>query len=104
MIDRQTAFITFYDEQTGQVKFCVVPRPFVQTAINRVMAITVPPDAPEHSSAPFTDDDARKLGGMAIMALSGPNPELRSRLQISTEAPVNWSHRDPSKKTQCRGS
>lgn len=99
MKDRQTAFITFYDEETGQVKFCVVPRPLVQTAISRVMAIAVPPDAPEHSTAAFTDDDARKLGGMAIMALSGPNPELRSRLQISTETPVDWSHRAPPEQT-----
>ncbi|NML35360.1 hypothetical protein [Paraburkholderia antibiotica] len=94
MSDRQTAFITFYDEATGQVKFCVVPRPLVQTAIDRVISITVPPDAPEHPAAPFTDEDARELGGMAIMSLAGPNPELRSRLQISTETPLNWSHRD----------
>lgn len=95
MSQRQTAFISFYDEHSGQVKFCVVPRQFVQSAIDRVMTISVPPDAPEHSDIPFTDEDARKLGGMAIMAIAGANPELQSRLQITTEVPMEWRPTKP---------
>ncbi|WP_321876022.1 hypothetical protein [Paraburkholderia bannensis] len=98
MSHQQTAFISFYDEHSGQVKFCVVPRQFVQAAIDRVMTISVPPGAPEHSDIPFTDEDARKLGGMAIMAIAGANPELRSRLQITTEAPVEWTPPAPREK------
>lgn len=98
MNQRQTAFVSFYDEHSGQVKFCVVPRQLVQSAIDRVMAISVPPDAPEHSDMPFTDEDARKLGGIAIMAIAGANPELRSRLRITTEAPVEWTSSKPSAK------
>jgi hypothetical protein len=48
----QSAFISFYDEHGGQVKFCVVPRQFFQSTIDRVPAISVPPDAPEHSDIP----------------------------------------------------
>ncbi|SMG45151.1 hypothetical protein [Paraburkholderia susongensis] len=87
----QTAFIAFFDEHTGQVKFCVVPRQFVQSAIDRVMTISVPPDAPEHSDTPFTDEDARKLGGIAVLTIAGANPELQERLQITTEAPMEWT-------------
>ncbi|MBB5456841.1 hypothetical protein [Paraburkholderia sp. Cpub6] len=96
MSQRQTAFISFFDEHTGQVKFCVVPRQFVQTAIGRVMAISVPPDAAEHSDAPFTDEDTRKLGGLAVLSLAASNPDLRSRLQITTEAPMVWTPAKPS--------
>jgi len=91
MSQRQNAVISFFDERTGQVKFCVVPRQFVQATIDRVMAISVPPDAAENSDAPFTDEDARKLGGMAVLSLAAANPELRARLQITTEAPMNWT-------------
>ncbi|WP_233879034.1 hypothetical protein [Paraburkholderia flagellata] len=95
MSQRQTAFISFYDEHSGQVKFCVVPRQFVQSAIDRVMTISVPPDAPEHSDMAFTDEDARKLGGMAILAIAGANPDLQSRLQITTEVPMEWRPTKP---------
>jgi hypothetical protein len=95
MTQRQTAVISFFDEHTGQVKFCVVPRQFVQAAIDRVMAISVPPDAPEHTDAPFTDEDARKLGGMVVLSLAAANPDFRSRLRITTEAPMNWTQPKP---------
>ncbi|MFD1558057.1 hypothetical protein ACFSHT_20910 [Paraburkholderia silviterrae] len=98
MSQRQTAFVSFYDEHSGQVKFCVVPRQFVQSAIDRVMTISVPPDAPEHSDIPFTDEDARKLGGMAILAIAGANPELQARLQITTEVPMEWTPPEPPAK------
>ncbi|WP_028220594.1 hypothetical protein [Paraburkholderia oxyphila] len=97
MSQRQTAFITYFDEHSGQVKFCVVPRHFVQSAIDRVMCISVPPDAPEHTDSPFTDEDARKLGGMAILAIAGANPELQARIQITTEMPMEWKPTKPSK-------
>jgi hypothetical protein len=93
----QMAFISYYDEQAGQIRFCVVPRKFIQSSIDRVMSIAVPPDAPEHSAEPFTDEDARKLGGMAILTLAGPNPELRARLRITTDEPMQWPNRPPAK-------
>jgi hypothetical protein len=91
MNKHESAFISFYDEASGQVKFCVVLRDRVQAAIDRALTMSVPPDAPEHSQELITDEDARKLGGMAILVHAKAHPELRERLRITTEAPMNWT-------------
>ncbi|MFM0720904.1 hypothetical protein PQQ53_12225 [Paraburkholderia strydomiana] len=67
MSKSELALISFYDEESGQVKFCVVPRSHVEASVERAVTISVPPDAAEHSSAPITDEDARKLDGMALL-------------------------------------
>ncbi|NML33413.1 hypothetical protein [Paraburkholderia antibiotica] len=95
MNKRESAFISFYDKETGQVKFCVVLRERVQAAIDRALTLTLPPDAPDHSQAPFTDEDARKLGAMALLAHGNAHPELRERLEITTEAPMDWTPVEP---------
>jgi hypothetical protein len=89
------ASIVFYDEDTQQLKMCTVLRSHVQTAIDRAMAVTIPPDVPEHSEQPLTDEDARKLGGMLMLMQGFSNPGLREKLHITTDEPVNWSHRTP---------
>ena len=94
-MSNESAFISYYDEQTQQIKFCVVQRASVQTAIDRALTIPVPPDTPENSDTPITDEIARKLGGMAILCHTKAHPELRTRLQITTEAPMVWTPPKP---------
>ncbi|WP_027817429.1 hypothetical protein [Paraburkholderia bannensis] len=91
----ERASIVFYDADTQQLKICTIPRSRVESAIERGMALTIPPDAPENSDAPVTDEDARKLGGMAILVQAIAHPELRARLQITTEAPMEWDTPKP---------
>jgi len=92
---REFAFISFYDEDTQQVKFCVVPRQHVQASIDSAVTLTAPPDAPENSTEPITDEDARKLGGIAYLCHAREHVELRQRLQITTEQPVDWAPPKP---------
>jgi hypothetical protein len=91
MTNKDIAFVSFYDADVGQVKFCIVNRAQVQGAIDRALIITVPPDAAENSNEPITDDDARRLGGMAFLCHGKRHPELRARFQITTEHPVDWN-------------
>jgi len=95
MSKREFAFISFYDEATQQVKFCVVPRAQIQASIDRALVLSAPPDAPERPTDPITDEDARKLGGIAYMCHAREHVELRERLQITTEEPMNWSPTPP---------
>nr|WP_223965155.1 hypothetical protein [Burkholderia diffusa] len=91
----QRASIVFYDEDTGQLKVCNVLRSKIQTVLNSAMSMPVPPESSEHSDQPVTDEDARQLGGMLILLQGFANPELRDRLQISTDAPMNWTPMKP---------
>ena len=94
MIQPEKATIVFYDADTQQLKMCTVSRSSVQSAIDRAMTLTIPPDAPENSRERVTDEDARKLGGMAILIQAMTHPELRDRLRITTETPMNWTPPD----------
>ncbi|MBC8740813.1 hypothetical protein F6X40_29785 [Paraburkholderia sp. UCT31] len=96
LVSNESAFISYYDEQTQQIKFCVVQRAHVQSAIDRALTIPVPPDAPENSDTPITDEDARKLGSMAMLCHTKAHPELRARRQVTTEAPLVWTQVKPS--------
>jgi hypothetical protein len=91
MDKNEVAFVTFYDEETQQVKFSVVPRSHVRAAIDSSLALTIPPNAPDDASVTITDEDARRLGGMALLCHTKHHPELRDRLQITTAAPMNWA-------------
>jgi hypothetical protein len=95
------ATIIFYDEDTQQLKMCTVFRREVQAVIDREIArtggMTIPPDAPEHSTQLIGDEDARKLGGMAILMQAGVHAELRERVQITTAEPINWTPARPPK-------
>ncbi|MCC8396893.1 hypothetical protein LJ656_30410 [Paraburkholderia sp. MMS20-SJTR3] len=90
------ASIVFYDEDAQQLMICHVFRHEVQSVIDGAIARTggmrVPPDEPDHRTRPLTDEDARKLGGLAMLVQAGVNPELRERLQITTAEPVRWSY------------
>lgn len=90
-MDNESAFISYYDEHAQQVKFCVVPRALVQSAISRALSISIPPDVEAASSAEITDEDAGKLGGMALLCHTKAHPELRARLRITTAAPIDWT-------------
>lgn len=93
------ATIVFYDEDTQQLKLCTVFRREVQAVIDRELArsggMTIPPDALDHSSEPIGDEDARRLGAMAILMQAGAHEELRTRLQITTAEPVQWAPAKP---------
>jgi hypothetical protein len=93
------ATIVFYDDETQQLRMCTVFRREVQGVIDRELArsggMTIPPDAQEHSSQPIGDEDARKLGALAILMQAGVHDELRKRLQITTAEPVNWTPTKP---------
>lgn len=92
MDKNEVAFVTFYDEGTQQVKFCVVPRSQVRVAIDASLVLTVPPHVPDDDAAVIiTDEDARRLGGMALLCHTKHHPELRDRLQITTDTPLSWS-------------
>lgn len=91
------ASIIFYDERTQQLKMCTVLLRKVQAVINEEIArsggMTIPSDAPENSTRPIGDEDARKLGAMVMLMQARAHVELRERLQITTE-PVTGSTRD----------
>jgi hypothetical protein len=93
------ATIVFYDEGTQQLRMCTVFRREVQTVIDRELdrsgGMTIPPDAPEHSSQPICDEDARKLGAMAILMQAVVHDDLRKRLQITTADPIDWTPAKP---------
>ncbi|MFC0402856.1 hypothetical protein [Paraburkholderia rhizosphaerae] len=95
MKDTEIAFISFYDEDTQQVKFCVVPRSRVRLVIDSALALPIPPDAPGDAAVQITDEDARKLGAMALLCHTKRHPELRDRLRITTEAPLEWAPLTP---------
>jgi hypothetical protein len=81
--------ITYYDADTQTMRNCTVLRSHVQAAIDRASGISVPPDAEAFSEAPIKDEDARKLGGMIYLILAASYPELRARLQITTDSPMD---------------
>lgn len=94
------ATIVFYDEEMEQVRICTVFRKEVQAVIDREIArsggMTIPPDAEANDARPLTDEDARQLGGLAILMQAGVHPELRPRLQITTKVPVDWTPTKPA--------
>jgi hypothetical protein len=96
LVSNESAFISYYDEETQQIKFCVVPRARVQAAIDRALTLAVPPDSPENFDAPITNEDAHKLGCMALLCHTKAHPELQSRLQITAGAPMEWAPIKPS--------
>ncbi|WP_322053589.1 hypothetical protein [Paraburkholderia bannensis] len=93
------ATIIFYDEDVQQLRMCTVFRREVQSVIDREIArsggMMVPPDAEEHGSQPIGDEDARRLGAMAILMQAGVHAELRERLQITTAEPIDWTTPKP---------
>lgn len=91
LVSNESAFISYYDQETQQIKFCVVPRARVQVAIDRALTLAVPPDSPENSDAPITNEDAHKLGCMALLCHTKAHPELELRLQTIAGGPVEWA-------------
>jgi len=91
MVKGEVAFVSFYDSDTDQVRFCIVPRSRVQSAIDNALVMNVPPSAPDDSRDPLTDEDARKLGGMALLCHGKQHPELRERLKFAGAESVSWT-------------
>ncbi|MGC3025822.1 hypothetical protein ACPUER_11830 [Burkholderia sp. DN3021] len=89
------ATIVFYDEDTEQVTLCTVFRKDVQAVldreINQGVVITIPPHAEPNDGCEITDEDARRLGGMALLMQAGVHPELRDRLKFEEAQSVDWS-------------
>lgn len=95
MTKPRRATIVFYDEETEQVTLCTVFRKDVQAVLDREMnagvAITIPPHAEPNDGCPITDEDARRLGGVALLMQAGVHPELRERLTFTEAGSVDWS-------------
>ncbi|QYD67489.1 hypothetical protein KZJ38_14140 [Paraburkholderia edwinii] len=89
--EKEIAFVSFYDEETQLVKCCLVPRHKVRAAIDHASPVSIPLSAPDDSRAPITDEDARHLGGIALVCHTKLHPELLDRLQITFAAPVQWT-------------
>ncbi|WP_175838930.1 hypothetical protein [Burkholderia anthina] len=89
------ATIVFYDEKAEQVTICTVFRKDVQAVLDREMnvgvGVTIPPHAEPNDRCPITDEDARRLGGMALLMQAGVHPELRDRLKFAEAGAVDWS-------------
>jgi hypothetical protein len=95
---RRRVTISFYDEDTQQLQICTAPRERVQDAIDRAgIVFNVPPDAPDHSTAPVTDEHARQIGCMAILNQAKDHPELRPRLKLTPSEPMSWNSADRAK-------
>ncbi|KOE22386.1 hypothetical protein, partial [Burkholderia multivorans] len=63
-----------------------------QGAIDRAVSHEIEPQEPD---APIGDEHARVLGGMIFLILAAGYPELRSRLQITTKEPMDWTPPKP---------
>ncbi|KVR21649.1 hypothetical protein WK13_34495 [Burkholderia ubonensis] len=91
----QRATIVYYDEDTEQVTLCTVFRRDIETVLRREasqgVTLTIPPHAEPNDGCPITDEDARRLGGIALLMQATANPELRDRLQFKTEGPMDYS-------------
>lgn len=91
----QRATIVYYDEDTGQVTLCTVFRRDIEAVLRREaqngVTLTIPPHAEPKDGCPITDEDARRLGGIALLMQATANPELRGRLKFEEAQPINWS-------------
>jgi hypothetical protein len=98
MTKRPRATVIFYNEDLQQLQLCTVYRDEIQGAIERQLtrgsAMNVPLGS-DDCTAPITDDTLRQIGGMAVLNQASVHPELRDRLQITTEAPLNWTPTKP---------
>ena len=88
MSTREKALVTFYDEQTHSLKVCAVSKASIQSSIDQALILDMPPEQPDEA---ITDEHARQLGGMAVLLLATGIPELRARIRITTEEPMDWS-------------
>ncbi|WP_321918083.1 MULTISPECIES: hypothetical protein [unclassified Paraburkholderia] len=95
MTKRARATVIFYNEDTQQIQLCTVYRDEIGTAIDRQIArgsaMNLPLGEPDDSTTPITDDALRQIGGMAVLNQASVHPELRGRLKITTEAPIEWT-------------
>jgi hypothetical protein len=93
------ATIVFYNEETRQLQLCTVFREEIKGAIDRQIerrsAMNLPLGAADDSADPITDETLRQIGGMAVLNQASVHPELRARLQITTEAAIDWTPANP---------
>lgn len=89
------ATIVFYDEDTEQVTLCTVFRKDIQSVLDRELnagvAITIPPHAEPNDGCDITDEDARRLGGIALLMQAGVHTELRDRFKFKDADSVDKS-------------
>ncbi|MFT4070276.1 hypothetical protein, partial [Paraburkholderia sp.] len=97
--DELRATVIFYDEKTRQIQLCTVYRNEIKGAIDRQIARGSAMNLPlgsDDPTAPLTDETLRQIGGMAVLNQASVHPELRDRLQISLQYPVNWTSPKPA--------
>ncbi|TKC91208.1 hypothetical protein FAZ69_07575 [Trinickia terrae] len=99
MTKRSRATVIFYNEDTQQIQLCTVYRDEIKGAIDRQIerrsAMNLPLGEPDDSTAPITDDALRQIGGIAVLNQASVHPELRDRLRITLEQPINWTSAKP---------
>ncbi|WP_240158965.1 MULTISPECIES: hypothetical protein [Burkholderiaceae] len=98
MTQRLRATVIFYNEETQQLQLCTVYRDEIQGAIDRQIARGSAMNVPlgsDDPTAPLTDETLRQIGGMAVLNQASVHPELRGRLQVSLEHPVDWAPGKP---------
>ena len=98
MTKRLRATVIFYNEETQQVQLCTVHRDEIKGAIDRQIArgsVMNLPLGSDDPAAPLTDETLRQIGGMAVLNQASVHPELRDRLQISLQYPVDWAPAKP---------
>jgi hypothetical protein len=88
MADNDKVFILYYDDERDTFRYSWLRRSAVEPFLDRAPVDALPSPAP---GAPITDEDARLLGGMAFMSMTGGRQSLRDRLEITTAAPMDWT-------------
>jgi hypothetical protein len=87
MKKRSRAVIVYYDEDAGVLKAGTAFLADLMPSHGRMLSVDLPFD----SDDVITDEDARKVGGLAIMQIAAAIPELREKLRITTAQPMDWT-------------
>jgi hypothetical protein len=86
MSTQDNAFVTYYDENRDVFRYTWLRRSNIQPFLDRAAVDDLPVPQP---GGIIGDEEARKLGGLAILTLVGRRPDFRNRLQISTATPID---------------
>jgi hypothetical protein len=88
------AVIVIYDEDTQQMKLLSVARRSIAATIDKELArsggMNIPLGAEDGGEEGLTDEDARRVGCLAMLMHAAVHPEIRNRLKITTAEPVDW--------------
>ncbi len=86
MTTQDNAFVTYYDENRDVFRYTWLRRSNIQPFLDRATVDDLPVPQP---GGIIGDEEARKLGGLAILTLVGRRPDFRNRLRTSTATPID---------------